>query len=78
MAGEANNLPRILPVGTGVVVCQEVGQFCGMVGKIFYSPADEEHSYRVRLVDGEELSLKRGDFEVLKRYQQEAIMCFGR
>ena len=38
------------------------------MGVIVRAPVDPEHSYRVRFPGGEEVSLKRQEFEVLKQY----------
>jgi hypothetical protein len=38
------------------------------MGVIVRAPADPEHSYRVRFPGGEEVPLRRGEFEVLKHY----------
>jgi len=74
-----NNLPLILPIGTAVVVRVEVrsGQSVtcptGAVGTIVQSPADAEHSYRVRLPGGEVVSLRRREIAVLKQYQRAGL-----
>jgi hypothetical protein len=74
-----NNLPPILPIGTAVVVRIEVrsGESvtcpAGAVGTIVQSPADAEHSYRVRLPGGEIVSLRRREIAVLKHYQREGL-----
>jgi len=74
------NLPPILPVGTAVVTRVEVAGSggdvtcpAGAVGTIIHSPADAEHSYRVRLPGGEVVSLRRGEIAVLKHYQREGM-----
>ncbi|MCP4379229.1 MAG: nucleotidyltransferase domain-containing protein, partial [bacterium] len=77
MTNTNNNLPPILPVGTAVVTRVEVrsGEAvtcpAGAVGTIIRSPADAEHSYRVRLPGGEVVSLRRREIAVLKHYQRE-------
>lgn len=70
----------ILPVGTQVVSRVEVkapdGQTCvpvGAVGVIVKAPTDNEHSYRVKFVDGFESALKRNELTIRKAYQQNAI-----
>ena len=74
-----DNLPPILPVGTAVVTRAAVegrgGKTTrprGSVGVIVRSPADPDHSYRVRFVGGEMASLRRGDLDVLSHYQAPA------
>ncbi|HYE75665.1 MAG TPA: nucleotidyltransferase domain-containing protein [Blastocatellia bacterium] len=70
----------ILPVGTQVVSRVEVkapdGKTCvpvGAVGVIVKAPTDNEHSYRVKFVDGFEAALKRNELTIRKAYQQNAI-----
>jgi uncharacterized protein len=66
-------LPPILPVGTKVVVRVEAaGHAAGAVGGIVSSPVDPQHAYRVRFMDGTEVSLKREDLVVLRHYQRES------
>jgi hypothetical protein len=74
---ELPDLPPILSVGTRVVTCVETGAFgggsriaSGAVGDIVESPADPQHSYRVRLADAREAMLRRDQFHVLKRFQE--------
>jgi hypothetical protein len=71
-------LPPILPVGTAVVALTEVrgpdGRVLhprGSAGLITKSPADPEHSYRVRFPGGDEVSLRRRDLQTLKHFQRE-------
>ena len=71
-------LPPILPVGTAVVTLVEVrgpdGRPLhppGTAGVILRSPADPEHSYRVRFPGGDEVSLKRREMQALKHWQRE-------
>jgi hypothetical protein len=71
MSNGHQELPPILPVGTAVVTRGEVSsqtgpRAAGAMGVIVRAPADPEHSYRVRFPGGEEVSLRRGEFEVLK------------
>jgi len=77
MPRNPDNLPPILPVGTAVVTKAEVkgaagGTTCpaGAVGTIVHAPVDAEHSYRVRLPGGEEVSLRQSEFQVLKHFQR--------
>ena len=72
--------PAILSVGTQVVTIVDVrgrdGHVDvprGAVGTILYAPADATHAYRVRLVDGPELSLRRHELAMLARYQEGAL-----
>ena len=62
------NLPHILPPGTAVVsktpAKAQGGSAvvpAGTVGCITQSPADDQHSYRVRFADGQEAMLRRED-----------------
>jgi len=75
------NLPPILPVGTAVVTKVEVkgagGDVtcpAGAVGTIVRAPVDTQHSYRVRLPGGEEMSLRREELQVLKHFQREGMI----
>jgi uncharacterized protein len=79
-------LPPILPVGTAIVALVEVrgpdGRAVhprGAAGVIVKSPADPEHSYRVRFTAGtsaegqQEVSLKRRDIQPLKHFQRQGF-----
>lgn len=70
----------ILPVGTQVVsrveVAGEVDDCAcikGAVGVIIKSPTDNSHAYRVRLPDGQEITLNRHEFSIRKHFQAEGI-----
>ncbi len=70
-----SDLPPILPVGTAVVVLNEVrggdGRILharGSAAIIIKAPADAEHSYRIRFPGGDEAALKRRELEVLSHY----------
>jgi predicted nucleotidyltransferase len=72
-------LPPILPTGTKIVARTashaapgELVHPAGAVGQIIKSPLDPDHAYRVRFMDGTEVSLKRDDLIVLKHYQRES------
>lgn len=74
--------PPILSVGTQVVLVVDLRGLAGgvrvprgAVGTVLRAPADAEHSYWVRLVDGAELALKRGELAMLARWQDAE---FGR
>jgi predicted nucleotidyltransferase len=78
MLGRVAQLPPILPVGTAVVMLVDVRDADGRpshprgsTGVIVKSPADPEHSYRVRMAAGDEHSLKRHQIQVLKEWQRE-------
>lgn len=67
----------ILPPGTRVVtrIAGDVSKGrdnspSGSVGTILRSPGDHLHSYRVRLVNGTEISLRRTEFELLSVVQE--------
>lgn len=45
----------------------------GSTGVIVRSPADPEHSYRVRFAGSEEYTLRRRDMQVLRHYQREGL-----
>lgn len=76
----ATALPPILPVGTAVVAIVDlrgsdgrVSLARGAAGIITVSPADPDHSYRVRFPGGEEHSLRRRDMQVLSHYQARGL-----
>ena len=80
MDNSSINLPPILPVGTAVVTKVEVkgaggDVTCpiGAVGTIVRAPLDAQHSYRVRLPGGEEVTLRRDELSALKHFQREGI-----
>ncbi len=67
----------LLPVGTQIVTRVETRlgrdrtgtRPPGAVGVITQAPADARHAYRVRFAAGEEVSLRRTELAVLKRFQ---------
>ena len=70
----------ILPVGTQVVVRREVANplgvpLCpaGAVGVVAAAPVDATHAYRVRLTDGTEVALRRGELGIHRRTQAEDL-----
>ena len=70
----------ILPVGTQVVVRRAVTTGAGVpicpagaVGVVVDAPADASHAYRVRLPDGAEVSLRRGELGIHRRRQAEEL-----
>ncbi len=67
----------IVPLGTQVVTLVDVAGRSGVVllpkgavGVVIKAPSDATHSYRIRLVDGRELSLHRQEFAVRKEFQR--------
>ena len=69
-------LSIILSIGTQVVSRTEIREAdgrplhpAGVVGVITSSPADHQHSYRVRFPDGFEAALKRTELITLRDYQ---------
>lgn len=69
----------VLPVGTQVVVLvpgrsggDELA--AGATGIVVQAPVDPTHSYRVRLVDGREASLRRDELAVKKELQREGLV----
>lgn len=63
-----------MPAGTEIVTRIELEEHpAGSVGVIAASPTDAFHSYRVRLVDGNELMLRREEFAILKHFQRHGI-----
>ena len=69
-------LPLILPIGTRVVsrVARSASSAlpaieAGAVGEVVEAPADTEHRYRVRFVDGVEARLLRREFSILKAHK---------
>ncbi|CAA9295162.1 MAG: hypothetical protein AVDCRST_MAG89-77 [uncultured Gemmatimonadetes bacterium] len=75
------NLNLILPVGTQVVLRRAATGAgrplapAGSVGKVVGAPTDHTHAYRVRLVEGTELSLQRGPPSSGRRSELEAARC---
>jgi hypothetical protein len=72
------SLPPILPVGTSVVMRIDVAGAervwpRGSAGRVVQVPVDPEHSYRVRFVDGDEIAMRRAEFQVLASHQSEGI-----
>lgn len=70
----------ILPVGTQVVSRTELRDsrgnvLCpaGAVGEVIQAPLDGTHSYRVRLPDGREVSLRRQNLTIHKHTQREDL-----
>jgi len=70
----------ILPVGTQVVSRIELRDargnvLCpaGAVGEVIQAPLDGTHSYRVRLPDGREVSLRRQSLTIHKHTQREDL-----
>jgi hypothetical protein len=70
----------IYSVGTQVVTLVDVPGSAGFVlhprgtvGVVVKSPADHEHSYRVRFSDGFEAPLKRGEVMMLARFKEGQI-----
>lgn len=79
VSGPRGELP-ILPVGTQVVTTSDLRGEAGGVrvprgalGTILKSPTDLRHGYRVRLVDGAEVSLRRDQLRSLARVQDEGL-----
>jgi uncharacterized protein len=71
----------ILPIGTQVVVRTSLpatslreASPAGAVGVIIGAPKDNTHFYRIKLVDGVEVSLKRNEFSIRKHYQRTGII----
>lgn len=76
-AGSWKGTPPILPVGTKVVVRLGVDgvqgerrREKGAVGVVVESPLDMTHAYRVRFVEGGEVSLRREELAVLSHWQE--------
>src|SRR5215469_10262620 len=74
------NAHFILPVGTQVVTAAEVfgtsGEVvypAGSVGEVTRAPSDNEHSYRVRFLDGNEVALRRQQLAIRKQVQQAGL-----
>lgn len=70
----------IFSVGTQVVTLVDIPSSAshvlhprGTVGVIVKSPADHEHSYRVRFPDGFETALKRSEVTMLARFKEGEI-----
>jgi uncharacterized protein len=69
----------ILPVGTQVVsrieIKLEQKLLCvrGAVGVIVKAPTDNSHAYRVRMPNGEEVTLYRHELSIRKHFQTEGL-----
>ncbi|MBI4581455.1 MAG: nucleotidyltransferase domain-containing protein [Planctomycetes bacterium] len=70
----------ILPVGTQVVTrvtlpatAERAAMAAGAVGVIVKAPTDQTHAYRIQLVSGIEVSLKRDEFSIRKQDQQAGL-----
>jgi uncharacterized protein len=70
----------ILSVGTQVVTLVDIPGSAGLVlhprgtvGVVIKSPADHEHSYRVRFLDGFEAPLKRNEITMLAQFKEGQI-----
>jgi predicted nucleotidyltransferase len=82
--GTARTTHLIIPTGTQVVSRVEVRDARGTVvcpvgaaGVIVKAPEDATHSYRVRLPDGREISLRRTELSIRKHVQQEDLQAVG-
>lgn len=80
----ARSTHLIIPTGTQVVSRVEVRDAAGTVvcpvgaaGVIVRAPDDATHSYRVRLPDGREVSLRRQELSIRKHVQQEDLDAVG-
>jgi len=69
-----------VPAGSQVVLTQAVaeigaGSECpeGSTGVVVHCPADASHSYRVRIVDGRLISIRRAQFRLLKELQTDDL-----
>ena len=74
----------IIPTGTQVVSRVEVRDAAGVIvcplgaaGVIVKAPEDATHSYRVRLPDGREVSLRRKELSIRKHVQREDLDAAG-
>lgn len=73
------NPNMILPIGTKIVVLQDISRKDGAilkegaVGVIHESPLDNTHYYLTRFPDGNEYRLKRRQFAVQKQYRREGM-----
>jgi hypothetical protein len=80
----AHGTHLIIPTGTQVVSRVEVRDAAGALvcpvgatGVVVRSPADATHSYRVRLPDGAEVSLRRAQLTIRKHSQREDLDAIG-
>jgi uncharacterized protein len=80
----ARNTHLIIPTGTQVVsrvglrdAAGNVVVPAGAAGVIMRAPEDATHSYRVRLPDGREVSLKRHELSIRKHVQAEDLEAIG-
>jgi predicted nucleotidyltransferase len=84
MTGTARSTHLIIPVGTQVVSRVGLRDAAGAVvvpsgaaGVIVRAPEDATHSYRVRLPDGREVSLRRHELSIRKHVQAEDLEAIG-
>jgi uncharacterized protein len=64
----------IVPAGTQIVTQIELDRHPkGVVGSIVQIPTDGNHTYRIKLPTGEEISLKRHEFSIRKQFQAGEI-----
>ena len=70
----------IIPVGTQIVSRIEVKNkdrevIClqGAVGEIVRAPTDNSHSYKIRLINDNEIVLRRHEFRIRKHYQKQGL-----
>ncbi len=73
MTDRIENPNLIVPLGTQVVMRAEIVPIGGgspvpkgTVGELIRTPADATHAYQVRFADGQERSVRRHDFSLLK------------
>lgn len=73
-SNEPRNPNGIISTGTEIVTRVAISQHpVGSVGVVTASPVDSTHAYQVRLVDGDELALRREEFAVLKHFQKRGM-----
>jgi predicted nucleotidyltransferase len=82
--GTARSTHLIIPAGTQVVARVGLRDAAGNVvvpagatGVIVRAPEDATHSYRVRLADGREVSLRRQELSIRKHVQGEELDALG-
>jgi hypothetical protein len=84
MSDTSRNTHLIIPVGTQVVsrvglrdAAGNVVMPIGATGVIVRAPDDATHSYRVRLPDGRDVSLRRHELSIRKHVQAEDLEALG-
>jgi hypothetical protein len=66
--------PLTIPAGTQVVAREAVRDEAGVVGVVVAAPDRVDAVYIVRLPDGHEVALRRGQLSIRKAHQREGVL----